>query len=204
MRTIFLLILLAGIGAGFVYPWAVTNFSGREIGTWQVFDGGAFRPVTVALSPADQPVRVLVDMTADAPPEFSSSRTVLTLTASTGGRTVLAETLSFFEAKPQERSPQLREKIYRDEAGVISEVEVGDYTFVLGRGDAEGIRIKSVDLVLRAGAFPIDPRLQPIGYTLAAVGFIGLVLAMRRRRRRDRNAEPPRPRWGRGGGGGEQ
>ena len=35
MRTIFLLILLIGVGAGFVYPWAVTNFSGREIGVWQ-------------------------------------------------------------------------------------------------------------------------------------------------------------------------
>ena len=123
MRTIFLVILLAGAAMGFGYPWYVTNFSGDEMGTWRVSDGGAFRPVTVALSSADEPVRVLVDMTAVAPPEFARGRTALTLTASTGGRTVLAETLSFNEAKPQERSPQLREKIYRDEAGVITGIE---------------------------------------------------------------------------------
>ena len=43
MRTIFFLILLAGIGAGIVYPWTVRNFSGSEIGTWRVYDrGGSF------------------------------------------------------------------------------------------------------------------------------------------------------------------
>ena len=202
MRTIFLLILLAGAAAGFGYPWYVTNFSGRELGSFQVYErGGTFRPVTVALSSADAPVRVLVDMTAVAPPEFAQAGTALTITASTaGGRTVLAEPLSFSEAKPQERSPQLREKIYRDEAGVITDVEDGDYTFTVGRGDAEEIQIQSVDLVLRAGAGAVDPRVQPIGFALIAIGFIGLVLSMRRRKReRNPNSEPP-PRWGRGGG----
>ena len=67
MRTIFFLIFLAGLAAGFGYPWYVTNFSGREIGTWQVYDrGGSFSPVTTKLSSADGPVRVLVDMTAGA------------------------------------------------------------------------------------------------------------------------------------------
>lgn len=198
MRTIFFLILLAGAAMGFGYPWYVTNFSGHEMGTWRVSDGGAFRPVTVALSSADEPLRVLVDMTAVAPPEFARGRTALTLTVSTGGRTVLAETLSFNEAKPQERSPQLREKIYRDEAGVITGIEKGDYTFVVGPGDAEGIQIRSVDLILRRGAGALDPRLQPVGFTLTAVGFIGLVLSMRRRKReRKPDAEPARPRWGR-------
>jgi len=202
MRTIFFLIFLAGLAAGFGYPWYVTNFSGREIGTWQVYDrGGSFSPVTTKLSTADEPVRVLVDMTAIAPPEFAASSTVLTLTASSGGRTVLAETLNFAEAKPQEKSPQLREKIYRDEAGVITGIEDGDYTFVVGQGDAEGIQMRSVELVLRAGAAAVDPRLQPVGFALTAVGFIGLVLSLRRGRRpRGPSAEPPPPRWGRDAG----
>jgi hypothetical protein len=201
VRTIFFLILLAGAAAGFGYPWYVTNFSGRELGTWSVFQrGGQFRPVTVALSSADEPVRVLVDMTAVAPPEFAQAGTALTITASTeNGRTVLAEPLTFSEAKPQEKSPQLREKVYRDEAGVITDIEDGDYTFVVGRGDAEEIQIQSVDLVLRGGAGAVDPSVQPVGYALTAIGFIGLVLAMRRgRRERNPNSQPP-PRWGRGG-----
>jgi hypothetical protein len=200
MRTIFLLLFLGGLAAGFGYPWYVTNFSGREIGAWQVYErGGSFRPVTVTLSSADEPIRVLVDMTAVAPPEFAQAGTALTITASTRNRTVLAEMLSFNEAKPQEKSPQLREKIYRDEAGVIAGIEDGDYTFAVGQGDAEGIEIRSVDLILRGGALSVDPRLQPIGYALTAVGFIGLVLALRRRRReRNPNSQPPPPRWGRG------
>ena len=199
MRTIFFLILLAGAGAGFFYPWAVTNFSGREIGTWRVYDrGGVFRPISAKLSSNDDPVRVLVDMTAIAPPEFASSSTVLTLTASRGGHTVLAETLNFAEVKPQEKSPQLREKVYRDEAGVMSGIEDGDYTFVVGEGDAEGIQMRSVDLILRGGAGAVDPRLQPVGFALTAIGFIGLVLSMRRGpRKRNANSQPPAPRWGR-------
>jgi hypothetical protein len=201
VRAIFLLILLAGAGLGFAYPWYVTSFSGREIGSWQVYErGGQFRPVTVRLSSADAPVRVVVDMTAVAPPEFALAGTALTITATTRNRTVLAEPLSFSEAKPQERSPQLREKVYRDEAGVIANIEDDDYTFVVGRGDAEEIQIRSVELVLRGGAGAIDPRAQPVGFTLLAVGFIGLVLAMRRgRRERNPNSQPPPPRWGRGG-----
>ncbi len=203
MRALFLLILLTGVGIGLVYPWAVTNFSGREIGTWRVYEsGGAFRPVTARLDSADAPVRVLVDMTAVAPPEFAPSTTVLTITVSNANRTVLAETLSFSESKPQETSPQLREKVYRDEAGVIEDIEDGYYTFVVGQGDAEDIRMRSVDLVLRAGAGAYDERALPSGYSLIAIGFIGLVLALRRGggRPQNPNSQPPPPRWGRGGG----
>jgi hypothetical protein len=202
MRTIFLIILLAGVGAGLVYPWAVSNFSGSEIGSWRVHDRGeGFKPVVVRLAPEMEPVRVLVDMTAIAPPEFAAASTVLTLTATNGTGTVLADRLTFAEAKPQERNPQLRERIYRDEAGVIDGIEAGEYTFVVGQGDAEDIQIKSVDLILRGGAIRLDARVQPVGFTLAAVGFIGLVLAIRRRRRLRRPAAPAATRWGRNGNG---
>lgn len=199
MRTFFFLILLAGIGAAIAYPWGVRNFSGSEIGTWRVYDrGGSFQPVTVALAEADAPVRLLIDMTAVAPPEFAPKTTVLTVTASNATGTVLAETLSFAESKPQERNPQLREKVYRDEGGVIMSIEPGAYTFVLGQGDVEGIQMQSVDLVLRRGAGVIDARVQPVGFALMAIGFIGFVLALRRRRQSNNpNSQPP-PRWGRG------
>lgn len=205
MRTIFLVILLAGLAAAFGYPWAVTSFSGRELGVWRVYDrGGDFRPVTVRLEEADGPVRVLVDLEALSPPEFAPRVTTLTITADVGGRTVLAAPLSFAEAKPQERNPQQRDMLYRDEAGVISPVEEGEYTFVLGRGDAEGIQIGSVDLVLRGGVWSVDSRVQPIGYALSTIGFVGLVLALRcKRQSRGRSSEPSPPRWGRNGGPGQ-
>ena len=201
MRIIFLLILLAGIGVGIGYPWAVGNFPGRELGSWQVYDqGGQFQPVDIALKAADAPVRVLFDLTTQGAPALSPQKTILTITASTAGRTVLAQTLSFSESPARETSPQSSQRTYRDDAGLIADVEDGQYRFVVGPGDAEEIGMEAVDMVLLGGARSQDPRAQPLGFSLMAVGFIGLVLTLRRRRNDppdNPNSQPPRPRWGR-------
>jgi hypothetical protein len=203
MRILFFLIFLAGAGAGIIYPWAVTNFTGREIATLNAYDRvNGFRPIETQLEADDAPVRVLVDLTALNATVSAPQRTVLTVTASTGGRTVLAETLSFSDAKPREGSPQLPERIYRDDAGLIADIEDGAYRFVVGPGDAEGIQMQSVDVILRGGALIYDERAQPVGFSLMAIGFIGLVLALRNGRRgtpQNPNSQPPPPRWGRGG-----
>jgi hypothetical protein len=203
MRLLFLLILLAGAGIGIVYPWAMSNFSGHEIGTWRVYEQGRFKPVTVPLAESDAPVRVLVDLTARAERiVVSQQRTLLTLTAATGGRTALASTLAFNHSdNPRQSSPQSPDRTFRDEAGVIQTVSPGPYTFTVGPGDAEDIPIRAVDLVLRAGAGEIDSRAQPAGFLLMAVGLIGLVLAFRfgGRPPQNPNSQPPRPRWGRNG-----
>ena len=203
MRILFFLVLLAGAGAGIIYPWAVTNFTGREIATLNVYDRvNGFRPIETQLDADDAPVRVLVDLTALNSTVPSPQRTVLTVTASTGGRTVLAETLSFSDSKPREGTPQLAERIYRDDAGLITDVEDGAYRFVVGPGDAEGIQMQSVDVILRGGVLTYDERAQPVGFSLIAIGFIGLVLALRSGRKRtpqNPNSQPPPPRWGRGG-----
>jgi hypothetical protein len=204
MRVLFLLILLAGVGAGVIYPWAQRNFSGDEIGTWRVYEQGRFTPVDVPLKATDAPVRVLVDLTTNADRIISSDRTVLTITASHDGKTALAATLRFRgNPTPREQAPQVADRIFRDEAGVIPVVGDGAYTFTVGPGDADDIQIKAVDLVLRSGAEEVDERLQPIGFSLMAIGIIGLVLALRRGKggRPDNpNSQPPPPRWGRGGG----
>jgi hypothetical protein len=200
MRFLFALILLAGIGIGAIYPWAMSNFSGHEIGTWRVYEQGRFKPATVELSSSDEPVRVMVDLTAKAERIVSQQHTVLTLTAATSGRTVLASTLQFNHSDPREASPQLPDKIFRDEAGLIPVVSFGPYVFTVGPGDAEGIEMRSVDLILRSGVGEVDKRAQPIGFSLMAVGAIGFMLALRRGgggRPENPNSQPP-PRWGRG------
>lgn len=204
MRILFLLILLAGTGLGIIYPWATTNFTGKEIGTYRAYDrGGGFRPVEVALASADAPVRVLVDLTTLAPPVVKPARAILTITASTRGETVLAQALNFHDTTPRERSPQLPDPIFRDDAGLIREVQPGTYRFVIEQGDADNVQIKSVELILRSGGGEADERAQPIGFSLMAVGFIGLVLALRRRsggRPDNPNSQPPPARrWGRDG-----
>lgn len=197
MRFVFLLVLLAGAAMGAGYPWYINNFSGTEIGRWRVYAAGSgFTAFTARLSEADAPLRVLVDLTTLGAPTFDESRTVLTITVSGGGRTVLADTLTFRNAVRREESPQSAERIYRAEAGVIGEIATGDYTFTIGQGDADGIDMRSVDVALRSGATPLDPRLQPLGFVLMAIGFVGFAVS---RRRRTDNADSglPRPRWGR-------
>lgn len=203
MRFLFFLILLAGVGLGVGYPWYVNNFSGQELGTYRVFErGGAFKPVAVQLKASDAPLRVLVDLTSLGTPRFSAERTVLTLTAATAGRTVLADTLTFAHAQARDVAPQVQDRIYRADSGPITDINDGTYTFTLGQGDADGIDIRAVDLVLRSGALVLDPRALPVGLSLIAVGVIGLVLSLRRRRvagEANPNSQPPPPRWGRGG-----
>ncbi|OBQ83584.1 MULTISPECIES: hypothetical protein [unclassified Mesorhizobium] len=204
MRFLSVLVLIAGAAIGVFYPWAMSNFSGHAIGTWRVYEGGRFRPATVRLAARDAPVRVLVDLTARAERVASQQHTVLTLTAASGGRTALASTLSFNHTdNPRQVSPQLPDKIFRDEAGVIETVTPGAYVFTVGPGDADGIDMRAVDLILRAGTGSVDERAQPAGYTLMGVGLAGLVLSLvfgrGNKPPQNPNSQPPPPRWGRGG-----
>lgn len=204
MRLLSVLVLIAGAAVGVFYPWAMSNFSGHAIGTYRVYDGSRFRPVTVQLAASDAPVRVLVDLTARAERVASQQRTVLTLTAASGGRTALASTLSFNHTdNPRQVSPQLPDKVFRDEAGVIGKVTPGPYVFTLGPGDADGIDMRAVDLILRAGTTSIDERARPAGYALMGIGLVGLVISLVFGRgsgdSQNPNSQPPPPRWGRGG-----
>ncbi|OHV60031.1 hypothetical protein LCM4577_18045 [Mesorhizobium sp. LCM 4577] len=205
MRFLSVLLLIAGAAIGIFYPWAMSNFSGHAIGTYRVYEGGRFRPVTVQLAAGDAPVRVLVDLTARAERVAGQQRAVLTLTAASGGRTALASALSFNHTdNPREASPQLPDKIFRDEAGVIDRVAPGPYVFTVGPGDADGIDMRAVDLILRAGTGSIDERAEPAGYTLMGVGLAGLVLSLvfgrgGGGRPQNPNSQPPPPRWGRNG-----
>jgi hypothetical protein len=206
MRFIFFLILLAGLALGIGVPFYANNFSGHALGSWRVYDqGGMFESFEVTLDSSDAPLNIIVDLTAIGAPTFAEDRTVVTLTVAHNGRTVLADTLNFVNARPRENSPQSPDRIFRSFAGPLAAVEKGTYSFNFGFGDAERIDTRAVDVTLRTGAEIFDPRLQPIGYALIVVGVIGIVLASRRRRGGDSggnpNSQPPPPRWGRDAGG---
>jgi hypothetical protein len=201
MRLIFGLILVAGL-VMIGYPRFAGGLSRGPIGTWRVYEAqSGFTPVEPRLTAADAPVAVSVEMTTSGVSTLPQGAAILTMTASAEGRTVLAKALDFAGAVGRDSNPQTQEKIFRADAGVIDPVETGSYAFTLANGDAEGVTIRAVDLVLSRGGARIDKRLQPLGFSLAAVGFIGLVLAFRRRgggRPSNPNSQPPPPRWGRG------
>jgi hypothetical protein len=200
MRFFFLLMILAGLALGAGYPWYQYNMAGSEIGTYRVHvRGGGFKPVAVTLAQTDAPVRVFVDMAPLQGYYPTQSRTALTLTASTEGRTVLASSLSYISSTEESKNLQTTRKVFRDRAGDINVLTPGEYTFVVGEGDMEGLSIDTVDLVLRRNAAETDPRAMPAGAALAVFGFIGLIRAAKRRRA-EAAVEAAKPKWGRDAG----
>lgn len=201
MRVLFLLVLLAGAALG-LWPWAVQNFSGSQIGTWSVYRDGRFVAAEVGLSASDAPVRVLVDLTMWRPHAIRSGTALLAITGTYDGRVILDEGLSFrANPTPRQKSPQITERIFRDDAGIIDPVRTGNYRFAVRPGDKMDADIKAVDLVLRRETGSADARMLPAGLSLMGIGFIGLIVAFRRsgKRGRKENSAPP-PRWGRDGG----
>lgn len=203
LRILFLLLFLAGV-ALVALPWFSSSIAGRDIGVWPVYDS-VTGPVQAQapLKPDDAPVAVLVDMKTVGPAAFNNDRVALTLTATdSDNKTVLAETLTFVGASGRDINPQTAEKIFRVRAGMIEAVGNGDYTFKVDTGDSEDVTIRSVDLILRHEEGSHDPRLQPAGFLLMMVGFMGLVLSLRRGAStpQNPNSQPPSPRWGRAGG----
>ena len=204
MRAIFFLMMLAGLGAAFVYPWYFYNMSGYEIGSFPVYRRATgFAPVTVPLMVDQSPVRVFVDMVPMKGWYPDQARTALTLTASTAGKTVLASALSYVASESETKNIQTAEKVFRDRAGDLQIPVSGEYKFVVGEGDIETLSLKQVDLVLRAGAQEGDPRVQPAGFALLALGFIGLIRSRKSKDAREpatvapQPKEPEKPKWGR-------
>jgi hypothetical protein len=204
MRIFFFLVLLAGVALGFGYPLAIEKLAVRDLGMWHAYDNATgYQPVDVPLRAGDAPVRVSVELVTVGQPNLAGNGAVLTLTADVGGRTVLAEPLTFEGAAPRETNPQTEERAYRAVAGVIGEVEDATYTFTFGPGDAEDVSVSSAELVLQSEPIAADRRIQSAGFMLTAIGFIGFVLALRRRgggTPSNPNSQPPARRWGRGGG----
>lgn len=173
--------LLLGLGAAVGYPWFFANFSGYEVGTYTVYKRpNGFKTATVNLSADQTPVRIFLDMTSTAGYYPVLTRTMLTLTASSGGKTVFASTLNFVSTSTQSTNLQTTDMIFRDHAGDLNIKSTGTYIFVVGEGDVEELSMKTVNLVLRANAQDPDPRVQPIGLACLAVGLLALFRSFRR------------------------
>lgn len=204
IRLLFLLMLLIGAGIAFVYPASTARFSGHDIGTFRAYDvADGFQQVPVDLDTRDTPVLVTADVIAAVPREgVPAGQSVLTVTAAVDGRTVLAETLDLARAETRDDSPQTAQHIYRLPVGSIAVETPASYTFVIGPGDAEGVHLNQVDLILRGSSVPYRDSAVPIGLSVLAIGFIGFVNSLRRPRAVPASAgkgAAPKPRWGRGG-----
>jgi len=185
MRVLFLLVFAAGVALGLGYPWAALHVVGHQLGVLRVYDRPTgYTPVTIRLSPSEAPVRVLVDLRVVGGTRLLGGKSVVSLAVTSDGRSVLAAPLTFAEATLEDRSPQTNERIYRDDAGLISKVEEGTYTFTAQPGEETGIYIQSIDVILRADALRINEVVRMGGFLLMAAGAIGLAYAIARYRRK--------------------
>jgi hypothetical protein len=207
MRKIYVLMLLAGVACGFGYPWYMENRTGSSIGTFRVYTrAGGFQPIDVVLTPDQAPVRVFVDIVPLKGYYPDSSRTLLALTVSSGGKTALASRLNYMGASEQTRNLQNSEQLFRDIAGEIRDISAGPHRFVVSEGDTDDLSLKTADLVLRANALDADKRVQPVGIALFALGLLGFVRSLRREKRGANeapvsSAPPEKPKWGRDAAG---
>jgi hypothetical protein len=204
MRKLFFLMILAGFAIAFGYPWYVYNMSGKQIGTYTVYrPTTGFTPVDVVLSQSQSPVRVFADLTPLKGYYPDQARTMLTFTASTSGKTVLATTMNYVASSEEAKNLQTSDKIFRDRAGDLIISQPGTYHLVIGEGDMEGLSLKKVDLVLRQNAAETDPRAFPVGLGLFGLGVFGMLKWRKRGSAPDGQtvtpppAEPEKPKWGR-------
>lgn len=199
-RLFFLLVTLFGAGAGVVYPWMAENVAGREIGRWTVYDrAGGFVPVTAELAALSAPIRAAFEIRLNGPLVLSSGGSLLTITGSVDGQTVLARTVGVTELKTRLVDPQSAALDAEYDLGAVENPMAGSYVFTTGPGDVETERLESVVLRLEEGIRPPDEYAQPIGFAAMAIGFIGLVISFRGPSRpANPNTQPPPPRWGRG------
>lgn len=190
LAIVFLAIAAFGVLIGVVYPTGAIYGRGHEIERHRVFTAGqGFLPVETRLPLNEDQVLIRVEA-ATAYPVRADRAVVLTMTASSGGRTEIAQTFTLDGVEPRDG---LADHIYDLEGETLYFVADEPYVFIFGPGEAE-IPLVYVDLVLIGGTYEIDEVVPPIGWGFMAVGFAGLVLTLRRRRKKP---GPPPPRWGR-------
>ncbi|MDH6229943.1 hypothetical protein M2281_000515 [Mesorhizobium soli] len=184
MRTFLFVLIFVGAALGFGYPWAAAHLVGYSLGVLQVYNlATGYHTIEKQLSPDDAPVQVLVDMRVVGGTSLANGGNLLAITVMRDGQTVLAKPLTFADATLTDKSAQTNERVYREDAGLITDIKGGTYSFAIQPGDEKGIYIQAVNIVLRARALGTIEVLQMLGFLLMAAGLAGFIFAVRRDRR---------------------
>lgn len=201
MRIFLVLIMLAGLAAGFAYPSLTEVFGGEQLGEIRVFGPGAVDNPEIVLTPSMAPVGINLRVTPPSGidrPVSNPAETAFELAVVRGGADIHRSVETFrwtFSANEGAREPTLDVKERR--AAVIALPESGGYGLSVTPVQPAQMPVAAVDVIIRTNVLPVDERVQPIGLLVFAAGFVGLVVSSRRRRRR-KTIEPKPPEWGRG------
>jgi hypothetical protein len=193
LRIVFLVMLAAGVLLAIGLPKAVERLPGYEIARMTLFTAGkGLSPGEVMLAPPEAPFFLTLDVHASGPLPAGDRSATFTLTLrDAGGAAVLEEI--FLQPNDPVRDETGSGYIYREMAVVDRPLD-GRHTVELAIAPRPDPAVTEVELVVNAGAFDLDPRLQPVGFILLVVGGIGLMVSFRR----GQQPPPPAPKWGRG------
>lgn len=193
LHLLFMLMLVAGVVLGVVYPRAVDGSGADEIGRWRIYERGAGERTVETVLDINRQVAVGAELrTEDTLPDDLRLAALTAVVRDSDENVVLREGLALSGAAVLE-SPQTRVQLYRAAAGILNGAE-GAYRFDIEVADDVRPSLLSVDLVLGTVAASPDPRMQPAGFIMMAVGVVGFLLTFRRRRENP-NSKPPK--WGR-------
>ena len=190
LRAVFFLLLAAGVLFGIGLPRAVERLPGYEIDRLTLYSAEAgFTPAQVMLAPPEAPFFLTLAVRSNAPLRAGEGRAAFTLTLrGENGETAFEQVFGF----PHDPVLETGGAVYL-EMVVLDRPLDGRHTAAVDVKPRLDPSIAAIELAVNAGAFDLDPRLQPAGFILLIVGGIGLVLSFGRRG----EPPPPPPRWGR-------
>ena len=202
LRSIGILLILAGIGAGFFAPSLIARNSGGEFARVTVFDrkdGGwqqGWRAEKVSLAKRNNPMRLVVEAQFLPGLKLLSSTTGLQISLAHGGKTVM-------EGEFDLSVPKLggSEQTLRRASLVTPPFSIdadGDYIVFVRSTETNDINYARVEAVIRSKVEMPDNRIRDTGYAALALGVVLLLFSGLGRKAKPTRRKKPARRWGRG------
>ena len=186
MRILGLLLLLAGLVAAFGQYVLGTPLGEFQIGRYYaVSQARNFAPILVTMREGYAPLRVSLEVTIREGAYDAGGESVLTMHVEDPDGQTTDQTLTISPKTALRRDDGT---LFLENLLTVDPVKPGVYTFLLGDGDRDDLGISEIVLNLRGNAGATSVDLQPIGFTLIAIGGVLLALGGRRRRKTPRSA----------------
>ena len=201
LRAAGMLLIIAGIGAGFFAPSLIERNSGGELARVTVFDrkdGGwqqGWRADRVKLSRGGNPMRLVVE--AEFLPGLKplSSTTPLQISLDNGGKTVIEGEFDLtFPRLGGSEQPVRRSSLVTPPFSIASD---GDYVVFVRSTEPGDVNFSRVEAVIRSRVEIPDNRIRDTGFAALALGVVLLLFSRMGKKAAPRKRKQARRRWGR-------
>ncbi|MEZ5872575.1 MAG: hypothetical protein R3D32_12175 [Nitratireductor sp.] len=203
LRAAGVLLIIAGIGAGFFAPSLIERNSGGELARVAVFDrkdGGwqqGWRAQKIALSKRHNPMRLVIEAEFLPGLKLLSATTALQVSLAHGGKTVMEGEFDLTVPKlGGSEQPVRRSSLVTPPFSIADD---GDYIVFVRSAETTDINYSTVDAVVRSNIEIPDNRIRDTGFGAIGLGLALLLFSSIARRNRSSPNRPAKKasRWGR-------